>query len=336
MSLAGCEPKFIVRYHENGNYVQQEYFFKPAWASYVALNELVAYHVDQLLGFHRVPPVVPMQIPYNQKILPALKLARQMQLEHHVFKKCRMKLEDKDIKEWIKFSPKRTDNLRDKHDDSLVVIGSMQLQVPDVIQRNKMVRYVDKRLKRSELLSRSMSESLQSILVPRAPSIFAERELGTRAIFDYLIGNRDRFHNDHILSMAEGENRILVYIDNNRVQIENTSAFDLQDWTRECRFYYAPVQKLFELCRDRPAIKGRNRFSLGCNGLTQRLWSHIMHHQPNSFETMISSWAEPPRPILRYEDIPFFSHLPKRVGHIIQRVEDCLRQKGFHHVFVEQ
>ncbi len=339
LEMMGCEPKFKVRFHQNGNYTKQEFIFKPArWEAHLGLNELIAYHVDELLGFHRVPPVVPMQIPYAPKILPALKLAQQMQPKHQVFWRCKMRLSDEDIAEWIKVAPKGPDNQRDECNETLVVIGSMQLKVPSIMQRNEVVRFVDKHLQ-SGLVSRSATEALHSLLVPRAPSIFAQRELGTRAIFDYLVGNRDRFNNDHVMSLGHSENRILVYIDNNRVAIENASAFDLNEWTRDCRFYHAPIQKLMTFCQERlpfPGTNWPNWPSLGYSGISVRLWTRIKYHQINPFGKMILSWVEPPNPVLRYGDIPFFYHLPKRIRHIVQRLEDCLQQKGFHHVFVEE
>lgn len=332
-SLSGCEPKFNIHFQPNETSVSFEFLFKPArWAPFHAVNELIAYHVDQLLCFYRVPPVLPMQIPYHQKLLPALQLAQKLQQGHKSIFRCNMRLSDDDTQEWVLVPPKGS-QVYNQHgeNDTLVAIGAMQLKVSGIGQRNDVVRFVEKQLKR---VSQSATERLQSMIFPRTPSIFAQREVGTRAIFDYLIGNRDRFSNDHIVSLADGHNRILAYIDNNRVETENTAAFDLEEWTKDCRFYYTPVQKLMDMSQERYLSPSMKTSML--NGLSVRLWTRLKYHQPNPFRKIILGWFDPPNQIIRHGDISFFYHLHKRTQHILQRVEVCLQQKGFHHVFVEQ
>lgn len=358
--LSGCEPKMELIYYntshpdsdghgkrDSSSCCSTKYIFKPAQSPKKALNELLAYYVDQLFHFYRVPPVAPVQIPLS-RIIPEItadKISR-----HQSGLKCAMNFSKKSIThKWVMknctmdmliLSSKddahrnhhhhRTETEKDQYKRELDVFGTVQLKVPGVKQRGEVVRWVDR------LLTASLSPSSPAIQKARSflrstlfheGSISTQRERGTRALFDFLIGNDDRFNNDFVipqkkeyrpLSDLKKENhhnhRVLVYIDNNRLN----GNFDLLAWTRDCRFYQQPVDRLFNVTNPKSVLSDQLNSHHG--GLLDQ-WIYDRHkkgEQPIHFHAML-----------------FFRNLEERIKVVRRRIEECIAKKGYQHVFVD-
>ena len=196
----------------------QTWIFKPSQGS---VNELVAYHLDKIFVFNRVPPVVLLETPFST--------VKQALEEHenrpaHCFR-CNM---DLNAFTWV------------RNEKNSYIIGTAQRKVKGVSQRTEVDRFVDR---------------LPNGMIENHATIFAQRERNTRALFDYLVGNWDRYNNYFILQPPSGA-RILVYLNINNLSSKNVP-FPLDDWTKDCRFYHHPVTMIEELAKKRHPLQSR-------------------------------------------------------------------------------
>ena len=88
-----------------------------------------------------------------------------------------------------------------RNEKNSYIIGTAQRKVKGVSQRTEVDRFVDR---------------LPNGMIENHATIFAQRERNTRALFDYLVGNWDRYNNDFILQQPSSA-RVLVYLDNNNL-----------------------------------------------------------------------------------------------------------------------
>ena len=342
--MAGCEPKFEITYN-NGNETKS-FIFKPSHRGHGALNEYLAYQVNMLFSFYRVPPVIPIQIPLSR--INAL-LSKKSISQNQKFLKCNMDFAPDEIQDWIQV-PAATAGIAVSDNWSagteMMVVGTLQLKVPGIAQRGEVVRFLDKTLTPPSDDS-NITEGMNSLywwwrrshslLFPKAPSIFSQRERDSRALFDYLIGNLDRFNNDHVISLqsqsetkiffSEAQttngtnnnninNRLLVYIDHNLVE-NGVSAFDLKEWTENCRFYHTPVKRISSLLSH--SIPSTTLlYVLNTNELL-RMWLTSQHGNVTIPRDQLFA--------VRY--------INRRAKRVMMRVNECIKLYGFDHVFVE-
>jgi len=272
--LSGCEPKYEIHF-ENATFL-----YKPARKTRDALNELLAYQLNIVYDFDRVPLVLPMQVPLSR-----LRVSHQPKN----YLKCNMHLQNEI---WMQRGE--------------MVVGSMQLKIEGVQQRGEIVRFVDRTVSDwigTENTTTNLAlQHAHQRLFPSGPNVMAQRERETRAIFDYLTGNIDRFNNDFVVS--RGNAKLLVYIDNNRVT-SNFEAFDLKSQTPNCRFYFRPIQRIQQISNP-----------------SNVLWKLASQH------LLVREWFNN-----RIPAIPMLHSLDERARVVQRRVKECIAAHGKEYVF---
>lgn len=276
--LSGCEPKLELEIYN------QTWIFKPSQG---LVNELVAYHLDKIFAFNRVPPVVLLETPFST-VKQALK-EHETRPDHYF--RCNMHL---NAFTWV------------RNEKNSYTIGTAQLKVKGVSQRAEMDRFVNR---------------LTGGMIENHASIFAQRERNTRALFDYLVGNWDRYNNDFILQQPSGA-RVLVYLDNNNLSSKN-APFPLDDWTKDCRFYHHPVTMIEELAKKRHPLQSR---LADPNYAVLAVKAFLLKDQ--FFESGIKNTTLNPTRVFRN-----LKHLKFRMNRTLERVKDCVEQHGSHYVF---
>ena len=277
--VSGCEPKFFL------TTASQSFIFKPSRRGN-AMNELIAFHVDRLYGFNRVPPVWVHEIG-----LDAIDLALSRKLNSTSLLSCTMDFQAARSR-WI---------LHNQSKEVPRMIGTRQVLLPSVRQRTEIDRFVNKHVASGHL--------------QMPPSIFGEREIGTRSLFDSLIGNWDRFNNDFSMHQLAGgplgevevAANLLVYIDNNGLSTK--TPIELQF----CRFYYEIVERV------RSTVDPR-----------KEVLSHILTSAP-LVKQLIES-----KTINAFSDLRPLNYMNRRRRAVLAQIEDCIQKHGFDHVFVAQ
>mmetsp|Transcript_19514 Transcript_19514/g.45612 ORF Transcript_19514/g.45612 Transcript_19514/m.45612 type:complete len:489 (-) Transcript_19514:1119-2585(-) len=232
--LSGCDPKFILQ-DSNGN---KKYLFKPNKDPHKVWNELLAYWINDIGGFRRVPTVWPFELdPILQK--EALNSNEGgFATQKLPFVKCNFDLDEMD--QWI------------NHDQWLV--GTLQLMVHGVSKRSKAVN------------------RLRSVIgkwSDRRPKLtaFQQREINTRSFFDFIIGNYDRYNNDFIQTEEHSSgDKVLVYIDQGSFVTSAEVGRTIFPLNEYCRFYWRPVRKIREL----PSLKDAVLERVENNNKTQK------------------------------------------------------------------
>jgi hypothetical protein len=252
-----------------------KYLFKPSSSKHHALNELMAFLVDRHVGFDRTPPVQALGISVQ---------ATQTAIEQHVSKKllnCNMDLSS--MNGWI------------RRRDSDMIIGTVQLLVPFVSKRNDLV----------QLLRSS------GVLRDTRPSIFAQRELGTRALFDFILGNWDRYNNDFVQTNDNGD-RLLVYIDQGGLVLSGRDAFSLDEQLKHCRVYWKPVERL--------------RQTMAQGGLRASVVGELRSNE------VTSQWIR--EGLVDVSNHPTLANMNRRVKKALAQVDACVAQHGADRVFL--
>jgi hypothetical protein len=239
--------------------------------------------VDKIFGFERVPSVFIHEIGLDE-----IDLAIKHRVKSPHFFSCVMDFQST-RNQWI---------LHNQSTDKPRVVGTRQVLLPHVRQRTELDRFVNKHV----------SGTLEMI-----PSVFGQREIDTRSLFDLLIGNWDRFNNDfsvlqRTLSVAEFDENLLVYIDNNGLSRETR----LEPF-KYCRFYHNVVRKIGSIANPQKEIFNR-----------------IMTSEPLVKELVNSHTVDV------YNDLRPLHDMNKRRLQVLSMIEDCIQTYGFHHVFVAQ
>jgi hypothetical protein len=279
--LSGCDPKFILSSPGSNT---SKYLFKPSHVQHKVWNELLAYHINTIAGFDRVPTVMPYEIPFEQ----VTRSIKKLQSVSMAFKKCNFHLDAMD--EWIHRSDEGNTL------NSTYLIGTLQLMVPAVSKRSKTVQ-------RARTKIGKWSD--------QAPSLFAQREIGTRSLFDFVIGNYDRYNNDFIQTNPENGDRILVYIDQGTY---GKAAFaGMYRVTEHCRFYYKPVDKL-RRTQQQQSLQAAVLQELELNDVT-RVWNdqHLINVQTH----------------------PTVIYMNERVDKALEMVDECVTKHGHDFVFLQ-
>ena len=267
--LSGCTPKFVLSFGEN------KYLYKPNEHKIQVWNELVAFLVNKFGAFDRIPPVHPYELPFEE-------VKQAVEDSHAVaslpFVKCDFDLPG--MSRWIKTSKRN-------------LIGTLQLMVKGVWKRSKTTQRARARIGK---------------WTDKRPSVLAQREISTRTLFDFLIGNYDRYNNGFVQNRPNGD-RILVYIDqgtqSNQTYVYSKS-FKMTDY---CRFYWKPIQAL--------RIHAHNLTET----IVQELESNEMTRRWNE-EGLIDILAH-----------PTVKNLQDRVTAALKAVDECLDQYGHDYVF---
>jgi hypothetical protein len=278
LGASGCEPKFFLRTYS------QSYIFKPSRRGN-AMNELISFHVDHLFGFNRVPPVFIHEIDLEvinfaisqtaNALPPLLSCAMDFQTTKGL---------------WI---------LHNRSMGIHRVLGTRQILLRNVWQRAEIDRFVNRHFASGRL--------------EMSPSIFGQREIDTRRMFDSLVGNWDRFNNDFsmqqvALDESEITENLLIYIDNNGL----SSKTPLEPF-KYCRLYHNVVENIRKIPNPRKEILGR-----------------IMTDSPLVKELVKS------HTVGLFEDLRPLNYINQRRELVLAQVEDCIKRHGFHHVFVDQ
>ena len=276
--VSGCEPKLRLRRGTTA------FLFKPSSVGKV-MNELIAYHVDQLFGFRRVPPVL-----LEQVMLSAVEDALLAYRNVTTFKlSCSMNFVES-RERWI---------IHNHSEKGPVVIGTRQILIPGVRQRSEMDRFVNKHLASGRL--------------EMTPTIFGQREIDTRSMFQSLLGNWDSFNNDFSVTQSFGtrmdkQMNILVYIDNNGLSRNHPVSPP-----QFCRFYHSVVDSLRSIDDPQKKVLGR-----------------ILAAEP-----LAEIWIE--RKLIRPQrDLLPLYWINERRRRVLTLVDECIEKFGFHHVFTAQ
>lgn len=284
--LTGCTPKFMVS-SEDG----RKYLFKPSncvrrsdcQRTHTVWNELLAYKVSTMAGFHRVPAVFPHEIPFDQVEESVGKISRRPKLSI-----VHCKLDSSAMEAW----------LRSKNEDGEEqLIGTLQLMVKGVSKRDKMV-------------NRARTK-IGKWTDPYPPSVFAQREINTRSIFDFLIGDYDRYNNDFVQTQQpNADDRLLVYIDQGSfedAEFLGTVMFRIDSY---CRFYWQPVNTLRSISSLRELIA-----------------------EDIESDFMTKKWLD--QGLLDMESHPTMKYLDRRVKRVLEVVDKCVQQHGHDYVFLD-
>ena len=259
-SVSGCEAKFWVDFdltnndnqHAGDHHIsldpssegarvsqdaqtRHRFVFKPT-TKWLVLNEWVAFKFALLLGIKRVPTVIPWAIDTATIEAAINDYERDLQSKYSLFS-CRLNLKHKAW--WIHTSGSSSNSTN--HGDAIV--GTLQIFISShtVIQRGGLDRW----------MTRYVTNSLHWPL----SSPLAQRERDTRALWDTLLGNWDRYNNDFVIIQDMQHNqkqinplgnihspqdeRLLLYLDNNGLS-PKTKVFR----PRYCRFYASVVERL--------------------------------------------------------------------------------------------
>lgn len=126
----------------------------------------------------------------------------------------------------------------------------------------------------------------------------SEREINTRAIFDYIIGNWDRERSNNFIHEPS---QLLIYIDQNALR-DSRVPFDLNDRLSgsQCRFYKRPIKRLQEV--------GANILGV----VQERLMQDDL------------DWNV---------DLPALTHINVRSKAVMELVDHCEKEYGLYHVY---
>ena len=230
-SLGGCESKFILQHATT----RQTFIFKPAHGAHESLkgryefrpskgglvylykshppkilNEFVAFVANQILHLDRIPPVVPVAL--NETFLHGLAMdAVENNKKKKSIWKCQMDFSS--TSHWLR--------TQETSSSLPMIIGTLQLKINNVRAVSQWdMMFWNNRHRNHDVLS--------------------ERELNTRTLFDYIVGNWDRGYSNNFVY-----NNTLVYIDQNALRT-NVVPFDLFQRLAgsKCRFYRTPIRQL--------------------------------------------------------------------------------------------
>ena len=267
--LSGCDPKFVL---EGGG---NKYLFKPNKDPHKVWNELLAYYVNHLGGFERVPTTWPYQVSVSAIENPK---GKEGSIQNMPFVKCNFDLDN--IDQWI------------QNDD--MMIGTLQLMVSGVSKRSKVVNRIRTKIGK---------------WTDRKPplSTFAQREINTRTVFDFIVGNYDRYNNDFIQTQSNGD-KVLVYIDQGSFvegEYITWNQYMLEDY---CKFYWDPIARLRE----------------------ETLYDQVMETFKSNEIT--KGWVE--KNLIGFEDHPTIKHMQLRIEMVLNAVDKCLDANGHDYVFL--
>ena len=295
--LNGVTPKFILslRGHSKKQF-QTNYLFKPSHDEHTVWNEWLAYLVDQTAGFDRVPMVRPYEISWSeiQHSIAALQYTHQS-LFALPFQRNRAARALQRMEKW-----KRRSDQDNNNNNNTVLIGTLQLMAPGVTKRSRMIQRIRNKI---------------GTWTDPEPCVFAQREIATRSLFDYIIGNYDRYNNDfvqvqHPSKHSGGEERLLIYIDQGSFTHEKALQTNLYKITDYCRFYYQPIHKL----RSIESLQGAVLNKIRANNITR-------------------AWMD--QGIIHVQEHPTMKYMNDRVKTVLAVADECVAKYGHDHVFLQ-
>lgn len=204
------------------------------------------------------------------------------------FKKCNFDLDGMD--QWIQRSDK------DSTSNTTHLIGTLQLMVPSVSKRSKTVQRARTKIGKWS---------------NQAPSLFAQREIGTRSLFDFVIGNYDRYNNDFVQTNPENGDRLLVYIDQG--SYGNAAFAGKYRVTEHCRFYSKPADKLRQ-AQQQQSLQAAVLQEIELNAMT-RVWKD--------------------QDLINVQTHPTMIYVNERVDAALAMVDKCVTKHGHDFVFLQ-
>ena len=300
--LSGCSPKFIITAaaaaadDDDG---EKKYLFKPSADRHQVWSELLAYQINKIGQFHRVPTVHPFEVKWD---VAADAIQQHTQLP---FVKCNLGLDYTD--QWIKSRPSSNakddeliptwnddDNNNNNHNDNNNLIGTLQVMVGGIDKQGKIVQRVRFKIGK---------------WTDHTPNVFAQREVNTRTVLDYLIGNYDRYNNEFVQTQPNGD-KLSIYIDQGsfiHAPAVDPLLFHLDSY---CRFYWRPIHALREQTDLRQAV--------------------LDELQSNNFTR---SWNQ--QGLIGVQDHPTIVYLNERLDHVLAVVDECIETFGHDYVFLD-
>lgn len=242
--IEGCHPKFIAslsfKNNVSNNFSSKKWIIKPLEIKSKerdrqVLNELFAYSVNKVMSFNRVPIVIPIKI--EKEMIEKLLIDYKKNLSSHsnfiITKFCNPQYS---LNRWIFIENNTLVN------DTLTkyLVATAQLMINNVSKGNA-VTYSTKQWISSKIGYKYFNYNISQL------TVFQQREIGTRTLFDYIIGNNDRYVNDFIQKLSKYR-KILTYLDNSKLDdLPYMLNMTMGPTSHNCRFYFRPLKDLFAI-----------------------------------------------------------------------------------------
>lgn len=274
--LGGTDPKFLLTIDKQ--HTKMKGIWKPQLPTVnkhyaMAQNEVIYFHLDCMLNLGRTPPAAVYPLDYQtfkQSLIDRTKLIfYERDAPWNIWKSTKL------------------------------VHGAVQVMWSGVNHVNVFGEHVIKFLQNITKYFGASRELYVYLLGGNSVSI---RELSSRDLIDYIIGNWDRNHNQFFVYDAKRGNTELIYLDHNHFKLSSKEPFKL----RFCKFWKSDVDNLRKL------VDG---------DIKQTLLSSLRDYEPDF--KFVDDQMKP------------IAYLHDRSMQFLEHVENCINQYGYNYVFEE-